>query len=193
MTARRRCASQWKQPYGGTLCSTDKGDIADTAPACAANTSVFLAHAHPAGQRAWNHIGSRRRPTVDDARAQEMASGVSFNIEMERKQPLLVLPKRRQRRSAYVPSFDHLFIHLGKSPQGNEMLSRELNTLLNNRAVYPYGSKRFHQDPRGPSTPSSFPSIFTGCFAGHNHAHCHRERVQHHLDLICCAEESSRS
>lgn len=142
------------------------GSIADTAPACAADTSVFSPMLIlPVS--ALGTISEAATPTVDDARAQEMASGVSLTSRWSENNPFSFYPSEGSGGAHMFPLSTTYSFTSANPRKATEKLSRELNTLLNNLAVYPYGSANDStESTRTQHAIILSVKIFTGCFAG---------------------------
>lgn len=141
------------------------GSISDTAPACAADTSVFSPMLIlPVS--ALGTISKAATPTVDGARAQEMASGISITSRWGENNPFSFYPSEGSGGAHMFPLSTTYSFTSANPRQATEKLSRELNTMLNNRAVYPYGSANDStESTRTQRAIILSVKIFTGCFA----------------------------
>lgn len=143
------------------------GAIVDTAPACAEDTGVFSPMIFlPIS--ALETISNAATPTVDSVRAQEQAAGISLHSRWSENNPFSFYPSDDGSGDYRMFPLSITYSFASANPrQATEQLSRELNTMLNNRAVYPYGAANdADESMRTQRAIILSVKIFTGCFAG---------------------------
>lgn len=142
------------------------GAIADTAPACAADLSVL----YPViilPVSALETISNAAEPAVNRARAEEQLQGLSTHSRWSENNPFSFFPVDGS-ENVYKPPLSTTYSFSADNPrQAADNLKRELNSLLNNRAVYPYGTAvDATESTRTQRAIILAVKIFTGCFAG---------------------------